>query len=167
MCGVHIPLAPKPDVTVRRLSADRIMQAFPLVRESSRCVSSSEWKDYAATFLDGSGDERWPAGIMVAEQPNGCIVGLFSYFVRPCLRAGRVLAVADLAAVAPFGREVVADRLLGSIGQLARRHEVAASEVVPAPSSAWWAGVFRKHGFVLDDRRRLVWQTSDSEALAP
>jgi hypothetical protein len=135
------------------------MQAFPLVREVSRSLSTADWKDYAEGFLGCNSDEHWPAGIVVAEQPNRCIVGLFSYHVRPCLRAGRVMAVGDLTAVAPFGREIVADQLLDGIAELARRYSAREMEVSLAQSSAWWANLFRKRGYILDDRRQLVWQS--------
>lgn len=142
------------------------MQAFPLVREGTRCVSADAWKAYAGAFLGQGSDEQWPAGIMVAEQPNQCIVGLFSYFVRPCLRAGRVMVVADLAAVAPFGWEIVADRLLDAIAGLAREHGAKETEIVPAHATAWWATAFAKRRYVLDDRRRMVWRSVSLPALA-
>ena len=133
------------------------MRAFPLVRETSRSLRAADWKGYAEGFLGGNADERWPAAILVAEQANGCIVGLFSYHIRPCLRAGRVMAVGNLIAVAPFGREIIADRLLDSIAELAHRYAVRETEISLAQSSAWWAGLFHKRGYALDDRRHLVW----------
>lgn len=160
MCSLRILI----DVAVRPLSSDRVMLAFPLVREASRGLAAAEWKDYADGFLGGTADERWPAGIVVAEQPNRCIVGLFSYHIRPCLRAGRVMVVGNLTAVAPFGREIVADQLLDRIAELAGRYNARETEVSMAQSSAWWANLFRKRGYVLDDRRQLVWQSGKMTA---
>lgn len=158
MCGARFPLDGLIDFPVKALPDERIMQAFPLVRESARRLSADAWKSYAGAFLGPvASDEQWPAGIMVAEQPDRCIVGLFSFFVRPCLRAGRVMVVADLAAVAPFGREIVADRLLEAIVDLARQHGTKETEITVAHAPAWWGAVFAKRGYVLDDRRRLIW----------
>lgn len=157
MCGARFPLDSFIDFPVRALPDERIMQAFPLVRESVRCLSAAAWQAYAEAFLIRPADARWPSGLMVAEQPDRCIVGLFSYFVRPCLRSGRVMVVADLAAVAPFGREIVADRLLDAIAALARRHDTKEIEIAVAHAAAWWGTVFAKRGYVLDDRRRMVW----------
>jgi hypothetical protein len=166
MCGTHFPLDSLVEFPVKALSGERIMQAFPLVREGTRCVSADAWKAYAGAFLGQGSDEQWPAGIMVAEQPNQCIVGLFSYFVRPCLRTGRVMVVADLAAVAPFGREIVADRLLDAIAALARQHCAKETEIALAHASAWWGTVFAKRGYVLDDRRRMIWLSAPLAASA-
>jgi hypothetical protein len=166
MCGTHIALDALADFPVKPLSEQRISQAYPLVREGSRCLSCDDWQAYASTFLKPGNDERWPAGIMVAEQPNQCIVGLFSYYVRPCLRSGRVLVIADLAAVTPFGRDIVADRLIDSIASLAGRHGAKDIEIAMAHASGWWATLFARRGYALDDRRQLVWHHSSSVAAA-
>lgn len=162
MCGARFPLDGPVEFPVRPLPDDRIMQAFPLVRESARFLSADAWQAYAGTFLGQADDEQWPSGIMVAEQPDRCIVGLFSYFIRPCLRAGRVLVVADLAALAPFGRDIVADRLLEAIAALARRHRAKETEIAVTPVAAWWGAFFARRGYVLDDRRQMVWMTAAS-----
>lgn len=160
MCGTHIALDGLTEFPVKRLSEERIMQAFPVVREGDRCVSPDDWQAYAREFLGQTTDKQWPAGIMVAEQPNRCIVGLFSYFIRPCLRSGRVLVSADLAAVTPFGRDIVAARLVDAIAALARQHRAKEIEIVMTHASAWWGTIFAKRGYTLDDRRRLVWQSA-------
>jgi hypothetical protein len=160
MCGARSPLDSLIEFPVKPLPDKRFMQAFPLVRESGRCLSADAWKTYAGAFLGQGADEQWPSGIMVAEQPDQCIVGLFSYFVRPCLRAGRVMVIADLAAVAPFGREIVADRLLEAIAALAHRYGTKETEIAIAHAAAWWGALFAKRGFVLDDRRHMVWMSA-------
>jgi hypothetical protein len=168
MCGARFPLDGPGEIPVKALSDERIMLALPLVRENIRFLSADAWQAYAGTFLGGqAADEQWPSGIMVAEQPGGCIVGLFSYFVRPCLRAGRVMVVADLAALAPFGRDIVADRLLEAIAALARRHRTRETEIAVTPAAAWWGAFLAKRGYAFEDRRQVVWMNSAAQPTEP
>jgi hypothetical protein len=158
MCGVHLSLADGVPVHVRRLRRDQLAQAFPLLREAGRCETVEAWVDYASGFINENSEPSWPAGIMVAEQASRCIVGLYSYVVRPCLRHGRVLSIAELTVMTPFGREVVAGRLLDSVADLARGQGVAESEIGLANAASWWAPLLGGRGFALDDRRQLVWR---------
>lgn len=158
MCGTHVSLADEVPVSIRRLKRNEVAQAFPLLREAGRCDSLASWDDYAAAFIAESQDTAWPSGIIAAEQFNRCIVGLYSYVVRPCLRAGRVLTVADLTVMSPFGRDVVAERLLESIAGLAATHCVRELEIGLASASGWWAALLAKRGYALDDRRQIVWR---------
>lgn len=158
MCPRHLLLVDENPVCVRRLSPAQIPQAFPLVREAGRCDSLDAWTDYASEYLAGSGDGAWPSGIVVAEQSNRCIVGLYAFVVRPCLRFGRVLSVTELTVMAPFGRDEIAVRLLGSIGDLARQYRVRETEVELGKGAAWCAAMLGKQGYCLDDRRQIVWR---------
>jgi hypothetical protein len=158
MCGPHLSLAEEVPVSIRRLTRGQVAQAFPLLREAGRCESFQAWIDYAAQFIDGNQERSWPSGIMIAEQANRCIVGLYSYVVRPCLRLGRVLTVGELTVMTPFGRDVVAERLLASVAELARIQGVTGSEIGVASASGWWATLLRSRGFALDDRRQLIWR---------
>jgi hypothetical protein len=158
MCGSHLSLADEVPVPIRRLTRGQLAQAFPLLREAGRCESLQVWIDYAAEFINENQEQSWPTGIMVAEQANRCIVGLYSYVIRPCLRLGRVLSVGELTVMTPFGREVVAQRLLDSVTELARSQGVTEVEIGLASASGWWASLLASRGFALDDRRQLVWR---------
>jgi hypothetical protein len=160
MCSRHLSLVDENPVCIRRLGRDQIPLAFPLVREAGRCDSLEAWKDYAAEYLAGNSDTAWPSGIVVAEQSNRCIVGLFSFVVRPCLRYGRVLTVTELTVMAPFGREEIAARLLGAIADIARQYRVRETEVEPGKGAAWCAAMLGRQGYSLDDRRQIVWRRS-------
>jgi hypothetical protein len=157
MFARHLSLVDENPVCVRRLSLEQIPLAFPLIREAGRCDSLEAWKDYASEYIAGRDDQAWPSGIVTAEQANRCIVGLFSFVVRPCLRSGRVLSVSALTVMAPFGREEIASRLLGAIADLARQYRVRETEVEPGKGAAWCATMLGKQGYSLDDRRQIVW----------
>jgi hypothetical protein len=158
MCPRYLSVVDENPVCVRRLGKDQIPLAFPLVREAGRCTSLEGWKDYAAEYLAGGADRAWPSGIVVAEQANRCIVGLFSFVVRPCLRVGRVLSVGELTVMAPFGRDEVASRLLGSIADIARQYRISETEIELGRGAAWCAAMLGKQGYNLDDRRQIVWR---------
>jgi hypothetical protein len=158
MCPRHLSLVDENPVCVRRLSRDQVAQAFPLVREAGRCDSLDAWTDYASEYLAGSTDIAWPSGIMVVEQSNRCIVGLFVFVVRPCLRFGRVLSVSELIVMAPFGRDEIAVRLLGAITDLTRQHRVREIEIELGKGAAWCAAMLGRQGYGLDDRRQIVWR---------
>jgi hypothetical protein len=151
---------------VRRLGKDEIPLAFPLVREAGRCVSLESWRGYAADYLAGSAEGAWPSGIIVAEQASRCIVGLFSFVVRPCLRLGRVFSAGDLTIMAPFGLDEIAGHLLRSIDDLARRYRTRETEIVFAKSAARCAALLNKQGYSLDDRRQIVWRRCADDATA-
>jgi hypothetical protein len=161
MCERHLSLVDEHPVCVRRLGKDQIPQAFPLVREAGRCDSLESWQDYATEYLSGTEDGAWPSGIVVAEQSNRCIVGLFAFVVHPCLRSGRVLSVSELTVMVPFGREEIAARLLGAVADIAARHRVRASEIELGRGAAWCAAMLGKQGYTLDDRRQIVWRRVD------
>jgi hypothetical protein len=166
MCGAHLSLADEIPILIRRLRREELAQAFPLLREAGRCETVQAWIEYASGFTNENPEPSWPAGIMAAEQASRCIVGLYSYVVRPSLRHGRVLSVAELTVMTPFGRDVVAGRLLGSVAGLARSQGVAESEICLANAAAWWAPLLGARGFALDDRRQLVWRrTSQVESV--
>lgn len=165
MRGTQISLVDQIPVTIRRLSEKQVAQAFPLLRESGRCDSLASWKDYALAFIADTPDSAWPSGITVAEQSNRCLVGLYSYVVRPCLRSGRVLSVGDLTVMTPFGKEVVAERLLDSVTQLARTQRVNQLEIGLASATGWLAALLGKRGYSLDDRRQIVWRRSATDGV--
>lgn len=156
----YLSLIDENSVCVRRLRPDQIRLAFPLVREAGRCDSLEVWKGYAAEFLAGAADRARPSGIIAAEQANRCIVGLFSFVVRPCLRFGRVLSVSELTVMAPFGRDAIAVRLLDAAAEIARQYRVHVTEIEPGNGAAWCGLTLHKHGYHLDDRRQIVWRRS-------
>jgi hypothetical protein len=167
MCERHLSLLDETPVCVRRLTMDRIPVAFPLVREGGRCDSLDSWQNYASEYVAGTGDRAWPSGIVIAEQSNRCILGLFAFVVRPCLRSGRVLAVSELTVMAPFGRDEIASRLVGAIADIAAQYGVRESEIELGRGVAWCAAVLGKQGYSLDDRRQIVWRRSARVASAP
>lgn len=166
MAQKPLSLVDEHPVCVRRLGRDEIPLAFPLVREAGRSDSLDGWKEYAAGYLAGEADGAWPSGIIVAEQASRCIVGLFSFVVRPCLRVGRVLSAGDLTIMAPFGLDEIASRLLRSIDDLARRYRARETEIACAKNAARCAALLNKQGYSLDDRRQIVWRRCTDDAMA-
>jgi hypothetical protein len=166
MCPKHLLLVEENPVCIRRLDRDQIAQAFPLIREAGRCDSLDAWTDYASEYLAGSADNAWPSGIVVAEQSNRCIVGLFTFLVRPCLRFGRVLSVSELTIMAPFGRDEIALRLLGAVNDLARQYRVRETEIELGKGAAWCAALLGRQGYGLDDRRQIVWRRLTNDVVS-
>lgn len=98
------------------LPKDRIVQAFPLMRELHPRLSLDEWT-HAAADLVGKSKTR---GVVTAMR-NGYMRGLFSYRLTPGDSGEMVLVIEDLVAMDVLAGSTLAQRFAEEIGALAGR----------------------------------------------
>ncbi len=135
----------KVDYTTGPLSRDRIAQAFPVVRETAGDLTLQSWSEFARPLVAHDGDPEWPVGIIVADL-DGYIRGLFTYQVVPDLRHRRTLVISNLVVLHMVARKNLADALLDSVRDLARRHRCGAVHAHVHPKAAWAVGYFEERG---------------------
>jgi len=104
---------------VRRLTPERIPEAFPVVAALDEEITAERWSDYARSILGPDGREAGH-GILTLQDRQGCIIGLSAYVIRPDLWRNRVLVIENFAVVALVGAQQAASMLLAAMEQLAR-----------------------------------------------
>lgn len=86
------------ELQARKLTADRMAQAFPLIQLVNPNLSFDGWERYVAYRTHNDVEE--PRGILLIEDPSKHIAGLFGYLIEPNLQHGRVLVARDLVTLA-------------------------------------------------------------------
>ncbi len=108
--------------TIRPLTPERIDEAFPVIAVLDPGITPAEWADYAATLLAPS-DPRHGNGILTVQDPQGRIIGISVYRIRPDLRRGRILDIENFAVVNLIKPQHAASALLKALEDLARERE--------------------------------------------
>ncbi len=124
-----------PNVKIRPLEAQRVAQCFPLIHLTAPSMTAGAWQDFAEGHMARGHPE--PNGILVAEKPGGCILGLAVYSIEQDPIQGRTLMVKNLIAHDYFtsGRRQVEHALITAIENLARGKGCRAVHVImPAAS---------------------------------
>ena len=103
------------DWTVRRLDAECLADAYPLVRSATR-VSQQRWETFGEALIAGGG------GILAVGAPDGCVHGAAAFRRSIDLRHEQALDVMLFAAFALGGDDPVRARLYAAL------EEVAANE---------------------------------------
>ena len=98
--------------TVRRLEADDLAQAYPLVRTVTR-VGIERWEEFGRALIAGGG------GILVVGAPDGCIYGAAAFRPALDLRYEKTLDVVLLASFALGSDDPVRERLHATLEQVA------------------------------------------------
>lgn len=88
------------ELQARRLTADRMAQAFPLMQLVNPNLSFDGWQRYVAYRTQSEVKE--PSGILLIEDTSQHIAGLFGYLIELNLQHGRVLVARDLVTLALF-----------------------------------------------------------------
>ncbi len=88
------------ELQARKLTADRMAQAFPLVQLVNPNLSLDNWKRYVSHRTQADVEE--PKGILIIEDNYHHIAGLFGYLIDMNLQHGRVLVARDLVMMALF-----------------------------------------------------------------
>jgi len=115
------------ELTTRPLSAERVIQAFPLIQTALPEVTLAAWRDFAAALMSGRnarGDTRgdaWEGGILAVTDGRDYISGLCSYRVVPDLVHGRLLDAGLFLAYDLLDRRPVAEALAAAVEALARQ----------------------------------------------
>lgn len=105
----------------RRLTRERVEQAYPLVQTASEEISLEKWHAYADAYLKrnrkGSIGE---SGIVSVENEQGYIHGLLGFRVDMTLRWGRTLICEHLIALHLVNAEPIITTIIEKMDALAR-----------------------------------------------
>ena len=126
------------EILTDRLDAERIDQAYPLVRELKQNLTLEVWRDYAESYLGPAPVEQGHRGIIVAEYRN-CIRGLLCYDVLTDLVDSTTLAVRDVVVLGLPAGQPVARSLLQHQFAIAGAHNCGAIRVDLSDPMAWLA----------------------------
>ena len=108
------------EYSIKHLSAERVVQAYPLARDILGCSSVDDWAAFAEPLTRPASSNHPEQGIIVIER-NTYIRGLFSYLVRQGLNGNRVLDVQNFTVLEMAGGERVTDELIKGAERIARR----------------------------------------------
>jgi hypothetical protein len=116
------------DIRIEPLTAARILQVFPLIREAVPQVRLEEWTRFARARTSSRGRDR--AGIRVATAGrNPYPSGLYCYRVEARLLSGNILVADHFVAIDILDARPLLDRLIADLETLALR--LACDEVRP------------------------------------
>ena len=123
--------------TLAPLRGDRILQAFPLIRELASEISLEDWRAYVKSILAAKAKGSEARDIIGICSSNGYLRGLFTYRVVPDLRHGQTLDVEYFVVESVFSPREIAAALMAGV------EEVASTETCNAihahlPSVANW-----------------------------
>ncbi len=104
-----------------QLASERVVQAYPLIREVAPNLSLAEWVDFARPLSAQKGDTGGCRGIIIAERSR-YIRGLFIYEVNPELSHGRTLFARNIIVLDLVQRDAVAEALVDAMERLAQAH---------------------------------------------
>ena len=127
----------KEQFTLAPLRGDRILQAYPLIRESAGEISLEDWRAYVKSMLAAKakgGEARDIVGICSS---NGYLRALFTYRVVPDLRHGQTLDVEYFVVESVFSPREIAATLMAGVEQVADNENCNAVHA-HLPSAANW-----------------------------
>jgi len=104
---------------IRRLTPERIPEAFPVVAFLDGEITAQQWSDYASAMV-GTNGQSDGHGIMTLQDPQKHIVGLSAYHTRPDLQRGRILVIENFAIVSLIKAQQAGFTLLAAMEDLAR-----------------------------------------------
>lgn len=102
----------------RPLPRDKVAQAFALVQAARPEMTLQAWQAYAGPR---AGKANGTGGILIVENEQDCIVGLFGYSVAEDLIHGPTLAVDTFIALDLIDPEDVTRALTGAMERCARK----------------------------------------------
>jgi len=111
-------------LTARRLTPERIAQAYPVIRIALPDLSFDAWCRFAQEQI--AGDDEPPRGIVTVDSEQDYIVGLGAYRLERDLQDDRVLIANHFVAVDLIRREVVAETLARELESVAKQHRCSA-----------------------------------------
>ena len=130
------------------LRGDRILQAYPLIRELASEISLEDWRAYVKAMLAAKakgGEARDVIGIC---SPNGYLRGLFTYRVAPDLRHGQTLEVEYFVVESVFSPREIAATLIAGVEQVARREDCKAIHADLPSAANWLVKMLHDRGYV-------------------
>lgn len=119
------------------LRGDRILQAYPLIREAAGEVSVEEWRAYVKTILGAKNRDVEARDIVGICSSNDYLRGLFTYRVVPDVRHGRTLDVEYFVVESVFSPREIAASLMTGVEDVARK-EICNAVHAHLPSGPNW-----------------------------
>ncbi len=132
------------------LRGDRMLQAYPLVREVFAGVTVEAWRAYAEDLLHGklaAGEARDIIGVCSA---NGYLRGLFTYHVVPDVHHGRTLMVEYFTVDGVFASRALGIVLIEGVETVAREHRCNAIHAHLPPRPNWLTALLCDRGYQHD-----------------
>lgn len=126
------------EIRAARLNADKIDQAYPLVRELKENLTLEAWRDYAETYLGPASIDQGHRGIIAAEH-RSCIRGLLCYDVLTDLGDLTTLAVRDVIVLGMPAGQPAARSLLQQLFAIAGAHRCGAIRIDLSEPMKWLA----------------------------
>lgn len=126
------------EIRTNRLSADKIDQAYPLVRELRDNLTLEAWRTYAESYLGPATMGHHHRGIIVAEY-RGTIRGLLCYDVLTDLADSATLAVRDVIVLGVPAGQPAARSLLQHLFAIAGAHQCGVIRVDLTSTMGWLA----------------------------
>lgn len=126
------------EIRTCRLAADKIDQAYPLVRELKENLALEAWQDYAKAYLGPATINAEHRGIIAAEYRD-CIRGLLCYDVLIDLVDLTTLAVRDVIVLGMPAGQPVARSLLQHLFAIAGAHRCGAIRIDLSEPMKWLA----------------------------
>ncbi len=126
------------EIRTSRLRADKIDQAYPLVRELSGSLTLEAWRDFAKAYLRPAAINQPHRGIIVAEHRD-CIRGLLCYDVLSDLVDAATLAVRDVIVLGVPAGQPAARSLLQHLFAIAGAHQCGVIRVDLSDAMKWLA----------------------------
>lgn len=126
------------EIHTERLCAEKVDQAYPLVRELRENLTLEDWREYAASYLGPATMDQRHRGILVAEY-RGTIRGLLCYDVLTDLVDSATLAVHDVIVLGVPAGQPAARSLLQHLFAVAGAHQCGVIRVDLSATMKWLA----------------------------
>jgi len=137
----------RPKLSIAPLASERVLQAYPLIREATPDVTVEGWRRFALAAIGGPRTRLAASGAMVVRTENDYLRGVFTYHVGPDMHRGRILVVDSIVVSSLFMPEAVADAILEAIDALAKTHDCRTIQTDLLSRTAWLQAHFEEHGY--------------------
>lgn len=117
------------ELAVETLNADRLAEAYPLIRTATR-VSQERWEEFGRDLLDGGG------GVLAVTAADTCLHGVAAYRPNRNLRHEQSLEVEVIVAFDLRGDDRVREALCRELDRIAARLRCTAVNFTVAAKSA-------------------------------
>jgi hypothetical protein len=105
-----------PNLTVKNLEPERMAEAYPLIRCTTR-VDPERWEEFGRELKDRGG------GVLAAFAEDGCVHGIAAYLPVISLKHGNALRVEAIAAFELGHVSLVRNALSAALDKLARERK--------------------------------------------
>ena len=123
--------------TLAPIRGDRILQAYPLIRELATEISLVDWRAYVKSNLAAKVKGGEACDIIGICSSNGYLRGQFTYRVVPDLRYGQTLDVEYFIVESVFSPREIAAALMAGVEEIASTENCNAIHA-HLPSAANW-----------------------------